>query len=52
MRINAVWHEASKMPKNPTLDQRLDWHIKHAKNCQCWPIPPKLQAEINKRNKN
>ena len=50
MKINAEWHKANKMPKNPTLDQRLDWHIGHAKNCQCWPVPPKLQEEIEKRN--
>jgi hypothetical protein len=27
------------MPKNPTDDQRIQWHIEHAKNCSCRPIP-------------
>jgi len=49
MAINAEWHKAHRMPKNPTQDQRLDWHIAHAKHCSCRPIPPKLAAEIKKR---
>jgi len=50
MKINKDWHLANKMPKNPTTGERLKWHIEHAKNCSCWPIPPKLQEEIKKRN--
>lgn len=47
--INSKWHGENKMPKNPTLDQRIEWHTEHAKNCKCWPIPPKLQEEIDRR---
>ena len=49
MKINKEWHAKNKMPKNPTPDQRIDWHIEHAKNCACWPIPAKLKTEIEKR---
>ncbi len=49
MKINAKWHLENKMPKNPTLDERINWHIKHAKNCLCRPIPPKLQLIIDKQ---
>jgi hypothetical protein len=34
-----LWHEQNKMPKNPTPQQKIDWHIEHAKHCQCRPIP-------------
>ncbi len=51
MKLNAEWHRANPMPKNPTLDQRLDWHLAHATACQCRAIPPKLQAEIDERRK-
>ena len=31
------WHLKNKMPRNPTLDQRLKWHVEHARNCSCPP---------------
>jgi len=46
MSINAEWHRKNKMPKNPTLDERLKWHKEHAKNCNCHPLTPKLIAEM------
>ena len=46
--INKEWHEKNRMPANPTLDQRMTWHIEHAKHCPCRPIPEKLAAEIEK----
>ncbi|MGE5298226.1 MAG: hypothetical protein ACM3KM_03620 [Acidobacteriaceae bacterium] len=48
-KINAKWHLAHKMPKNPTLDQRIKWHLGHAKNCQCRPLGGKILEEIKKR---
>ena len=51
MKINAEWHKVHKMPKNPSQDERIEWHIEHAKQCQCWPIPAKLQAAIAKRKR-
>ncbi len=47
--INAAWHNANRMPKNPTLDQRIAWHIEHAKHCGCRPIAGKIRDEILKR---
>jgi hypothetical protein len=31
MKINAAWHSEHKMPKNPTLDERITWHVVYAK---------------------
>jgi hypothetical protein len=47
--INAEWHKKHKMPKNPTVEQRIAWHIEHQKHCKCRPIPEKLRKEIEKR---
>ncbi len=33
--INRQWHEAHRMPKNPTRDQRGEWHSAHANECSC-----------------
>ena len=49
MAINATWHEQNKMPKNPTFDQRVTWHLAHQQNCTCMPIPQKLPEEMEKK---
>lgn len=48
--INAAWHQKNKMPRNPTLQQRIDWHLEHQKNCGCRPgLPAKLKEEMKKQ---
>jgi hypothetical protein len=37
------------MPKNSTLDQRVDWHLSHAKACGCREIPKTVLAELKQR---
>ena len=47
--INAAWHEAHPMPKNPTLEQRVAWHIAHSAACGCRPMPATVVAELARR---
>jgi hypothetical protein len=47
--FNRDWHLKNKMPDNPTNEQRIEWHIEHARHCGCREIPPKLKAEIEKK---
>ena len=49
MKINAEWHRKNKMSKNPTLDERIKWHLDHSKNCSCRPLTGKILKEIKKR---
>jgi len=49
MAINVKWHLENKMPKNPTLDQRIKWHLAHSNNCNCRPLGGKILEEIKKR---
>lgn len=49
---NAEWHLKNKMPKNPTLDQRVKWHIEHARNCPCPPLDGEILEELKKRYMN
>jgi len=51
MKINKEWHLKNLMPKNPALDERINWHIEHSKNCGCREIPPGIKKEIQKRKK-
>jgi hypothetical protein len=49
MKINKEWHLKNKMPKNPTLEQGIKWHVEHARNCQCRKLGGKILEEIKKR---
>jgi hypothetical protein len=48
-KINATWHRAHQMPKNPTVDQRIEWHLAHANACGCRAIHGKILEEIKRR---
>jgi hypothetical protein len=43
-KINAAWHLAHTMPKNPTPQQRAGWHYEHALHCGCREITPSIAA--------
>jgi hypothetical protein len=49
MSINKEWHLRHKMPKNPTVEQRIEWHLAHARNCGCRKIEGKILDEMKKR---
>lgn len=49
MKINKEWHLKNKMPKNPTFEQRVEWHLAHQKNCKCRSFPEKLAEEMRKK---
>jgi len=49
-RINAEWHHQHPMPKNPSIEERIEWHLDHLKHCQCrTDLPQKLKEEMKKR---
>lgn len=47
-RINKTWHQRNIMPKNPTLQQRIQWHRTHSEQCACRPVPEKLLSVAKK----
>ncbi len=46
--INKAWHLTHKMPAKPTAKQRLQWHLAHAKNCQCRKLEAEFLAKLKK----
>lgn len=48
-KMNRVWHEAHPMPRSATPEQRISWHMDHARNCGCRPIPAGVLALIKER---
>ena len=49
MTINKEWHLQNKMPKNPTAEERLKWHVAHAKNCACRPLTKEFLDNLKKK---
>jgi hypothetical protein len=45
-KINVEWHTANRMPKNPTHEDRMRWHLEHSENCQCYPMTAKIAADL------
>jgi hypothetical protein len=51
-KLNATWHREHVMPKNPSLEQRLRWHVAHARACGCRrDLPPAIVAELRRRGR-
>lgn len=48
-RLNAEWHRRHPMPQHATLDQRVRWHVAHARHCACREIPATMRAELKAR---
>jgi hypothetical protein len=48
-KMNKQWHAKNRMPKNPTRDQRIEWHLEHSRNCSCRDTPREIALEIKKR---
>lgn len=47
-KLNAEWHKQHRMPKNPSLAERIKWHEEHRKHCACRDVPDSLKPYLNK----
>ena len=50
-KINKEWHLKHKMPKNPGLEQRIEWHLEHSKHCNCRKLEGSIKEAILKRGR-
>jgi hypothetical protein len=48
-KINREWHLANKMPRNASEDERIAWHLEHARSCGCRKIEGKLAELLQRR---
>jgi hypothetical protein len=46
---NATWHEQHPMPRTATTEERVKWHVEHAKACGCREIPRTIISELKAR---
>ena len=49
MKINRQWYMRNRMPKNPSLKEKVKWHLEHSRNCSCRPITNKVKEAIKPR---
>lgn len=49
MALNRAWHESHPMPPNADLDQRIAWHLEHARECGCRAIPASVLKALEER---
>ena len=49
MKINKEWHEAHRLPRNATFEERLEWHREHAEKCGCRDSPENIRLELERR---
>jgi hypothetical protein len=49
IKLNAAWHQAHRMPANASLEQRVAWHLAHARACACRSIPKGIVKELARR---
>jgi PAS domain S-box-containing protein len=49
--MNRAWHQKHKMPKNASLEERLNWHLAHQQQCACREVPRKLAALIRSKRR-
>lgn len=44
--INRPWHAANRLGRNATLDQRIAWHLEHARECGCRDMPESIKTAL------
>jgi hypothetical protein len=45
---NTQWHAKHRLPTNPTLEQRVQWHMEHARRCPCPSQDEDLLEDLKK----
>jgi hypothetical protein len=48
MALNREWHRLHRMPQRATREQRIKWHVAHARVCGCREVPDSIRAEVGK----
>jgi hypothetical protein len=50
-KLNRIWHGKNRMPEKASLEERAEWHLRHAKNCGCREMPKSIKAYLEKRSR-
>ncbi|HEY7043421.1 MAG TPA: hypothetical protein VH419_07120 [Nocardioidaceae bacterium] len=48
--MNKTWHRAHILRSGASMDERIKWHVAHAKACACREIPKSVREAIAARD--
>ena len=51
MALNKEWHRLHRMPPRATREERVKWHVAHARACACREVPGSIKADVEKLQK-
>jgi hypothetical protein len=46
--LNKEWHRLNRMPPRMTREQRIKWHVAHARVRGCRAIPESVRADVER----
>lgn len=47
--MNRIWHDEHRLNPAATLDERVEWHLEHAKLCGCRDMPDNIKQILAER---
>ncbi len=47
--MNRTWHDEHRLNPAATLDERVEWHLEHAKLCGCRDMPDNIKQILAER---
>jgi len=47
--MNRIWHDEHRLKPSATLDERVEWHLEHAKLCGCRDMPDSIKQILTER---
>jgi hypothetical protein len=50
-RLSKEWHAKNRMPKNPAMDERLQWHLEHSQKCGCRPVSESVLVYVRSKGR-
>lgn len=48
--MNKSWHDEHRLDPKAKLEERITWHVEHAKACGCRDMPESIKQELAARN--
>jgi hypothetical protein len=47
--MNKEWHEDHRLDPKATEDERIAWHVEHARECGCRDMPDSIKTRLAER---
>jgi hypothetical protein len=48
-KSNGLWHHKHPLSSRPSFDERVRWHLFHAKACGCRAVPKHVAETLRER---